>query len=102
MEAGSFPIAAGPRSLEKKSARFSDRSAEVFFREAQFSLTNLGFLESSAATHDSTLAVRTVSAAGKVLAPNLVISSRYFPLPNISAILTGDFVLEEVAKYVIT
>lgn len=80
MEAGSFPIASGPRSLEKKSADFLlDENAEVFlgfFCEAQFSLTNLGFLESNAAARDSTLAVRIVSVEGKVLTPNSVISSR--------------------------
>lgn len=38
MEAGSFPIAPRPRSLEKRSADFLDKSGEVFFYEAQFSL----------------------------------------------------------------
>lgn len=82
MEAGSFPIASGPRSLEKKSADFFFFWIKmltffgVFFCEAQFSLTNLGFLESYAAARDSTPAVRIVSVEGKVLTPNSVISSR--------------------------
>lgn len=39
MEAGSFPIAPRPRSLEKKLADFLDKSAEIFLFEAQSSVT---------------------------------------------------------------
>lgn len=74
-----FPIVLGPRNLENRAANFLDKNTEVLSCEAQLPLTNLGFLESKAAAHNSAPAVRTMSLAGKVLAtnaPNLVISIR--------------------------